>query len=69
MSSEMRVLLKQAERQGWRVSPTRSGHIKFVPPDPSIPALVTGSTPSDRRSLRNLQADLRRRGLTLSPIA
>lgn len=61
--ADLRVIERTARKQGWIVELTRSGHIKFVPPDPGTPALVTAGTPSDRRGLRNLRADLRRRGL------
>ena len=69
MSGAMRTICKQAKRQGWKVGLTRSGHVRFVPPDRSVPALVTGSTPGDRRAVLNLRADLRRRGLVISSVS
>ena len=42
----------------WRASSTGRGHIKLVSPAGTV--IFTGGTPSDGRSLRNLQAHLRR---------
>lgn len=54
------TLLRQLRRQGYTVTKgRRSGHIKVRNARGRLLA-VTGSTPSDRRSLRNLKSDLRR---------
>jgi hypothetical protein len=45
---------------GWSVVHTRSGHLQIRGPGGAL--VHTGSTPSDRRALRNLRSDLRRRG-------
>jgi predicted RNA binding protein YcfA (HicA-like mRNA interferase family) len=60
---DMKRLRKAAEQQGWRVEDTRGGHVRFLPPDRSQPAVVAGGTPSDHRSWLNLLAMLRRAGL------
>lgn len=53
-------LVKALRRAGWRVEKGR--HWKAWPKDP-LKAMVTISfTPSDRRSLDNSMADLRRAG-------
>lgn len=58
--SELRRLAKQ---QGWRVEPTKGSHWRFIPPDPTQRQVITAGTPSDRRALRNIAADLKRSGL------
>lgn len=65
-SKELQKLIKSARKQGWMVEKTRGGHIRFVPPDKDKPIVVSGSTPSDRRSVLNLRAQLRRTGLKVN---
>lgn len=62
---EVEDLADLARHQGWRVERTRSGHWRFLPPNPSLPAVVASGTPSDWRALRNFRAQLRRSGLAL----
>lgn len=58
VSKVMRPLVEQALEEGWTVSPTQNGHLRFTHP---CGALVHGpSTPSDHRALKNLRATLRR---------
>lgn len=61
MQKELRQLLREARRQGWRVERTKKGHYKLWPPDGGPPEILPG-TPSDWRSLKNAIARLRRRG-------
>lgn len=56
---EIRKLTRVVEQQGWRVE--LGDHIKWFPPDGGRPVFC-GSTPSDNRSMKNLRAELRRRG-------
>ena len=51
-----------ALRQGWRIV-VRGGHLKWYPPDPALPMVVTATTRSDRRAWKNARAWLRRSGL------
>ena len=60
---DLRELEKAAREQGWKVDRTRRGHPRFIPADPSRQIVVGSGTPSDRRSLNNLLADLKRNGL------
>lgn len=55
-------LVDAAHEQGWSVSHTPGGHIKFIAPDGAI---VHGpSTPhGNKRSFENARAQLRRAGL------
>lgn len=62
-ASDMRKLIKKAEAAGWIVDRTKKGHWRFTPPDTSIPAAITGGTPSDVRQWKNFLRDLRQRGL------
>ena len=58
MKRDLRRVLDEARQAGWLASPTRGGHWRLTHPSGAI--LVTGSTPSDHRALRNLQAAIRR---------
>ncbi len=61
MNSDVKDLVKHAEQHGWTCERTRNGHVRFTSPKG---ATVFGpSTPSDRRSLLNVRAQLRREGL------
>lgn len=58
VSKVMRPLVDQATKEGWTVSYTSKGHLRFTHP---CGALVHGpTTPSDHRSLKNLKATMRR---------
>ena len=59
-SKEIRALAKLAEAQGWTVTRTRNGHLKWVSPQGSV--VISPSTPSDWRSMKNHLAHLRRAG-------
>lgn len=58
-SKDVRNLLKDLEAQGWRVEGTSKGHYVAYAPDGRGRVVIPG-TPSDRRSLRNTLAALRR---------
>lgn len=62
---DIRAIARAAEAQGWRVDRTKRGHWRFRPPDPSQGIVYHSGTPSDTRAVKNLIADLRRRGLEL----
>ena len=58
--NDLDQLLRKLRREGYSVTKgRRSGHLKVRNPRGRIVA-VTGSTPSDRRSLQNLRSDIRR---------
>lgn len=48
--------------QGWRYDASGKRHPVLYPPDASAPPLRVPTTPSDRRGLKNFEADVRRRG-------
>jgi len=60
-----RTIFEVAMAQGWVVEPTNGDHFCFTPPDKTKPKIYTSSTPSDRRMVNNLKAQLRRAGLEI----
>lgn len=62
-------LIRVASRLGWRVEPTHGGHLRLKHPSGAL--VFAGSTPSDRRSLANALATMRRemRKLGAKPLA
>lgn len=63
-TKELQTLIKQAKKQGWDVNKTRAGKYKWTPPQKvgGLP-YFSSLTPSDRRAIHNITADLRKRGL------
>jgi hypothetical protein len=51
-------LIEYALSEGWAVSRTSGGHLKFI--KPGLPPIFTSSTASDHRAGRNARAMLRR---------
>lgn len=64
-SKDLKKLIDLAESQGWAVEVTGGGHLRFISPDRRMPMVHTGSTPSDRRSIKNLESQLRKSGLKI----
>jgi len=58
---EVRDLVKEAERQGWRVEFSR-GHYKLYAPNGDPRPITVASTPSDHRWLVNTVSKMRRHG-------
>jgi hypothetical protein len=54
----LRQLVDFAKANGWTVSRTRGGHIRFT--KPGLGSIYTSSTPSDYRAELNAKAQLRR---------
>jgi predicted RNA binding protein YcfA (HicA-like mRNA interferase family) len=61
VTKDLKQILRTAEWQGWRVELQRGGHYKLYPPNGDR-IVTTGSTPSAPSALRNLIAEMRRRG-------
>jgi hypothetical protein len=57
-----RALARTALRLGWTISRHGSGHLRWLSPSGAV--ITTAGSPSDRRSIRNDRARLRRAGLT-----
>lgn len=62
MKKRLKELIRIAEAQGWQVSTTGGGHLRWTGPDDEGP-VFTPSTPSDWRALKNATSVLRRHGL------
>lgn len=62
---ELKPLIKRAEAQGWSITPTRGGHLRWTGPTGGQP-YFSSSTPSDSKAVHNITADLRKRGLSLA---
>jgi len=60
---DLRELMACAEAQGWVVTRTPGDHYRWRGPAGQL--VFSASTPSDRRSIKNLRSYLRREGLTL----
>jgi hypothetical protein len=58
---DMKRLKRLARDNGWEVEQTRNNHVAFVAPNGK--RFVTSGTASDRRSMRNHIARLRKAGL------
>jgi predicted RNA binding protein YcfA (HicA-like mRNA interferase family) len=59
MNTEIKQLCRQLSRRGFVVRPTGGGHIRIE--HAKLDGPVFGpSTPSDRRAVKNLQAEIRR---------
>lgn len=68
---ELKSAVKQAESQGWTLTVTGGGHPRLIPPRGKVdtyrgglqaPITFAGSA-SDKRSMKNTLADLRRAGI------
>lgn len=59
---DFRKYLKAAGDQGWQVKETKKG-LQLIPPDPTREIVTIHRTPSDRRALANVLAEMRRQGL------
>jgi len=61
VDKDTKKLVAKLTEQGWRID--ESGrHPKAYPPDIAKPMVTLSSTPSDRRSFKNMVAELRRSG-------
>ena len=52
------ALIEHAQSEGWNVSRTPGGHLKFV--KPGLPPIYTSTTASDHRAERNARVMLHR---------
>ena len=58
MKKEIKKRLERWEAEGWNIKRTRGGHYKLTHSAAHKPVFVA-STPSDARSLKNIEEDLR----------
>lgn len=61
---DLRDLGKRAMAAGWEITRTRNLHFRWKAPSGAL--VFTSGTPSDHRTLRNVQSLLRRAGLCLN---
>jgi hypothetical protein len=62
---DLRPAAKAALEQGWTIQFTRGNHLRWMPPDPTVGFVTSGQTVSDRCSIKNMTARLRRHGLDI----
>lgn len=62
---EHRLWARVANENGWTVLKTPNGHIQYIHPDPSVAIVTTGGTGGGGRGFKNMEAELRRRGLPI----
>lgn len=63
MASELKMLIKSAEKQHWKIVVSNGGHLKWVSPTGKV--VFTSLTPSDQRALSNMKRDLKSAGLII----
>lgn len=63
--TDIKKLVKDLERAGWRIEIGRSSHYKCWPPDKTKRMVVISLTPSDRRALQAIKHDLRHSGANI----
>lgn len=59
-AKDLAVLQGQAEQQGWVVTKTNGGHLKWVSPTGNV--FFSSTTPSDTQAVNQVRRDLKRRG-------
>lgn len=65
LKKDIKQLMRIAQEQGWEVSNTNGGHLRWRPPN-NAPLVFTASTPSDRRAIHRILRDLQRSGLRVA---
>ena len=63
--SDLKRLIRAAQRQGWAVQKRRSGHYQLTPPARGSPLIVVSGTPGDYRAFVKARCQLKRAGLIL----
>jgi hypothetical protein len=63
--SEIRKIHSIIEAQGFVISKTNSGHVRYLPPDPTMPIVIGAGTTCNKKGVRDLRARLRRSGAIL----
>lgn len=60
VTKDAKALARAAEKAGWRIQPTRGGHLKWLAPNGAI--ITSSNTFSEARGLKNHLALMRRLG-------
>lgn len=56
-NKDFRQLIQEAERQGWEVTKTNGGHLRWASPSGRV--VFSAFSPSDGRALKNTMRELR----------
>ena len=59
-NKDLKLLLRQAQQQGFMIFSTSNNHICLIAP--SGERIIMGQSPSDHRALRNCEARMKRHG-------
>lgn len=65
MDKQVRVLVEEAQRQGWTVRPKKKGFLLLAPD--GVGMVTVHSTPSDSHWLGNAVSRMRRHGFVWPP--
>jgi hypothetical protein len=58
LAKDLRPLARKYQAKGWRLELTNKGHVRWIAP--SGETVVSGSTPSDWRATKQIEARLKR---------
>lgn len=59
-NKEFRALIEQATKQGWEVTKTNGGHLRWLSPTGRV--VFSSFSPGDRRAVKNTVSQLRLNG-------
>jgi hypothetical protein len=62
-NKEINSLIVIAEKQGWNITQSRSGHIKWLSPTGAI--VFSAFSPSDRHAYKNIKKQLIAKGIEI----
>lgn len=62
---QLRGIKRQAEKQGWTVTKTNGGHLRWMPPGGGECVISEGTRIGNSRSVQNTLARLKAKGLRL----
>jgi hypothetical protein len=60
MKREFKCIFRVLQQAGFKVNPTKNGHVRIDAPQGPV---FASSTPSDHRAVKNLVSMLRRKGI------
>jgi len=59
-NKDFRALIDEATKQGWEVTKTNGGHLRWLSPTGKV--VFSSFSPSDRRAIKNTMSQLRLNG-------
>lgn len=60
IDKEQRPIVREAMERGWTPELTGGGHLRMRHENPDVPLVITGTTPSDPRSVHHFRSELAR---------